>query len=326
MSAGREALVGELRGKLLAGLRPFAPAGSPYALVDFPDHSNVGDSAIWLGQLKMFDELVGRPPAYVSHRRNCDWEALAAVEGTIFIHGGGNFGDIYPAHQDFREEVLRRFPGRLVVQLPQSLHYGEPAGVRRTAEAIGAHGNFVLCVRDENSRKLAEAFDCATLLLPDSAFFLDLARSGPPKREVVYLHRTDSERVGEGVSSLPDGWAEVDWLDEPKRLTRRHERLAALRGLGLSPRAAVREAAYRRAAQERVGRGVRILSEGEMMVTDRLHAHILATLMDLPHLVLDNSYGKLSRYMAAWGTDRGSGRAVESLQAAIEAWRLTRSA
>ena len=232
MSEGRDALVRELREALLTGLRPFVAAGGAYALIDFPNHSNVGDSAIWLGELELFKQLTGRRPTYVCDFRNCDWDALAAIDGPIFIHGGGNFGDIYPAHQAFREEVLRRFPGRRVIQLPQSLHYAHPDGLRRTADSIRSHGNFVLCVRDENSRSIAEAFDCRTLLLPDSAFFLNLARRGRSTHEVVYLHRTDSERVEEGVS-LPAGWAEVDWLEEPKRPTRRHERLTALRGLGL---------------------------------------------------------------------------------------------
>jgi pyruvyl transferase EpsO len=37
-----------------------------------------------------------------------------------------------------------------------------------------------------------------------------------------------------------------------------------------------------------------------LVVTDRLHGHILAMLMDMPTLVLDNSYGKNSRYAAVW--------------------------
>ena len=43
--------------------------------------------------------------------------------GPIFIHGGGNFGDLWAAHQEFRERVLERFPDRQIIQFPQSIHY-----------------------------------------------------------------------------------------------------------------------------------------------------------------------------------------------------------
>ena len=36
------------------------------------------------------------------------------------------------------------------------------------------------------------------------------------------------------------------------------------------------------------------------MITDRLHAHILSTLLDIPHVALDNDYGKIGSYLAAW--------------------------
>jgi pyruvyl transferase EpsO len=36
------------------------------------------------------------------------------------------------------------------------------------------------------------------------------------------------------------------------------------------------------------------------VVTDRLHAHLLALLLGIPHVVLDNSYGKLHHFIAAW--------------------------
>jgi pyruvyl transferase EpsO len=37
-----------------------------------------------------------------------------------------------------------------------------------------------------------------------------------------------------------------------------------------------------------------------VVITDRLHAHLLALLLDIPHAALDNSYGKLGRFLDAW--------------------------
>ena len=40
-----------------------------------------------------------------------------------------------------------------------------------------------------------------------------------------------------------------------------------------------------------------------MVVTDRLHAHLLSLLLAIPHAVLDNTYGKLGRFLDAWTGD-----------------------
>ena len=34
---------------------PHVQSGQPYALLDFPNHSNIGDSAIYAGELAFFD-------------------------------------------------------------------------------------------------------------------------------------------------------------------------------------------------------------------------------------------------------------------------------
>ena len=59
------------------------------------------------------------------------------------------------------------------------------------------------------------------------------------------------------------------------------------------------------AAKARLRRGIRQISRGRAIVTDRLHVHICSLLLGRPHAVLDNSYGKIRRFMAAFsgGTD-----------------------
>ena len=59
------------------------------------------------------------------------------------------------------------------------------------------------------------------------------------------------------------------------------------------------------AAHNRFRRGIRQISRGRAIVTDRLHVHICSLLLGRPHAVLDNSYGKFRRFMSAFsgGTD-----------------------
>jgi pyruvyl transferase EpsO len=303
--AGPRALIARLNDRIASVLAPYQPR-APFALVDFPDYTNVGDSSIWLGTLAHFGHA-GLAPAYVCTQASFDPAALtaAAPDGPIFIQGGGNFGDLWPAHQTFRCDLLRRFPGRPILQLPQSIHFNDPANIAETRRAIAAHGAFTLLVRDHVSEAFANAnFDCPVLLCPDMAFRLGpLARPGPPSHQVLYLLREDRESRNHPPSQanarLTDSLV-TDWLSEPRAFSdaRRRDINAEI----AAGRINAADDVARRLAAIRHTRGVHILSLGRHVVTDRLHGHILCTLLGIPHTVLDNNYGKLSRFIETWST------------------------
>ena len=59
---------------------------------------------------------------------------------------------------------------------------------------------------------------------------------------------------------------------------------------------------YERVSGERMKRGTRLLSRARFIITDRLHVHIVSTLLGIPHCFLDNSYGKILRFSNAFDT------------------------
>ena len=97
----------------------------------------------------------------------------------------------------------------------------------------------------------------------------------------------------------------VDWLTESRLSARAHKIVGLLRGLGdgWPSRAHLRSTRYEAVAWARVIRACRLLSSGRAVITDRLHAHILCLLLDIPHIVLDNNYGKIVRFLDAWTGD-----------------------
>ena len=54
-----------------------------------------------------------------------------------------------------------------------------------------------------------------------------------------------------------------------------------------------------------VRRGVEIISSARVIVTDRLHAHVFAILLGIPHVVLDNRYGKIRSTFETWTAESG---------------------
>lgn len=291
---------GRLQARLDESLVPLIGDG-PVALVDYPDHANVGDSAIWLGETAWLRKR-GLTPAYVSTIRAHDHDALAVAmpEGPILLHGGGNFGTLWQTHQDFRLAMLERFPGRPIVQLPQSIFFDHDAAVADSARAIERHGRFTLCVRDEPSLEFARRhFPCETLLVPDMAFAIGRLARQPAAADIFCLMRTDHEKAGSHESLGPPRAITGDWLKDDRGALRRTAIGTRLLGLMDSANAA-RVRHYERQAWARVRRGIAQLSQGRVVITDRLHGHILSTLLAIPHVALDNSYRKIGNFIDAW--------------------------
>lgn len=320
----RVAAVRSLRTQLLETLRPIVAELDGYALIDFPNYANVGDSAIYLGQLAALRALGAPRPRYICDFRTYDRAELArriGAKGAILLTGGGSFGDLWPTAQDLREEIVRAFPGNAVVQLPQTIHFETREALHRARSAFNTHDDITLLVRDRRSLEIAgNEFTARTLLCPDMAFALGaLDRPRRPLYPAVWLLRTDKESAVEAIS-VPTG-VRRDWLDEPP---------TRLRSLSYTLTNAVRHPAlgglarpllrsvYEPLARQRLRRGLHTLASGRVVVTDRLHGHILSLLLNIPHIVLDNSYGKLASFAETWTTGIDGVRQARSIAEAAE--------
>lgn len=305
-------LISEHRSRLLRTLGEIVPEG-PVALLGRPAHRNVGDQAIWLGQREAIRGLDDRRPVYACSIASYDAAELRRrlPRGTILLTGGGNLGDLYPAEQEFREQVLEDFPDRRVVVLPQSVHFRRDESLERARRAFESHPDLVLAVRTGRSLDVArERFDVPVRLAPDMATALGrLPATEPPFRTpLLFLLRRDGEASrkrgepgrenGARVEDWGDGHGEADTWSGARHWLR--WRLASSRGHHLASAFDYLRSARTRHAWYRVSAGLSLLSGAGAVITDRLHGHILATLLGVPHVALDNSYGKVHAYVRSW--------------------------
>jgi len=283
------------------------------ALLDFPSHMNVGDSMIWAGEMDSL-RRIGRRVRYAADHARYDPAVLQQRHplGPILLHGGGNFGDLWPEFQRFRERVLLDFPGRKVIQLPQSVHFRDRVNAGVTNSALRKHPDFLLLCRDKESFSLAAELlpDVRTERVPDAAFGWKVpAQQQPqPNRGTLVLLRRDHESQP-GANELlewcrsnldPARTTFADWglhgrdllkwrlARVPGSLARRNRVLGRLR----TTRRAV-EAGYEKMLDLNLRAGIDAFSDRSLIVTDRLHAHVLAAKMHVRHVVMDNSYGKI---------------------------------
>lgn len=290
-----------------ARIARFIPPGARVGFVDYPMHINVGDLLIFLGAMDFF--AANRNPLPVSFcLYDAGERAFAALEDVdvIACHGGGNFGDIYPRHQRLREAIVRRFPHKPVVIMPQSIQFGSEQAMAESAAVFRRHPDVAICVRDAHSEAVARhRFTDKVLLLPDMAHrlydaFAPVRDAGyAPEDRPFHLLRRDVEAAGTGRDA-PQGadWNTIMRFSEKLRMER-HRSAARLRGrLGLVSASAVH--AYRDTVDGIVTAIAGRLAARNPWTTSRLHGAIFGLLLGRQVTLKDNSYGKNSRYFDQW--------------------------
>jgi len=292
---------------------------SKVALLDFPNHNNVGDNAIWLGE-KAALKKIGVEVVYQCDIYTYSEKALhkkLGKGGIVLLHGGGNLGSVWPEHQNFRERIISTLKDYSIIQLPQSVFFDNDAEKHKFGKVAKEHPDLKILVRDKISFDVLNELNLQVELCPDMAFALGaLLRKGKPKVDAVWLSRTDHESAGHSIENTIFKIEKLDWLmGEPGRYYSRFSPKITVRIRRLVQRV-FRNSTFVRnklwkinanqfdfLAQRRLNRGVRILSRGKIIITDRLHGHIISTLIGKPQLLFDNHYKKIGNYRACFEPD-----------------------
>lgn len=322
MSAAADVLT-DARTRIRAALEPHLAGSDRAALIGGAMHPNTGDHVILLGTLAHLDEqgvdvgwFVGDPRAYSR-------EALdrhLAPGDPLVIRGGGSVNDLWPGFQQFRERLIADNHHRRIIQLPQSIHFRDPANADRFADVVRSHGGVTLLTRDKPSTERAHEMGIEPVLCPDSALYLPARpKAGKADIPVLLLARTDREAAADW-SGVDAAVPRFDWVQEPTG-TAFDGRVAAklttiLRGSRRLERVLF---ARQRIVSERILAGTeRVLSRARVVVTDRLHGHLICLLMEQPHVIVDNSDGKVRAFYDAWTRGSDLVRFAESPEEAIE--------
>lgn len=291
--------------RMLLPIVKVIPPGSQIAYLDYPVHENIGDLLIMKGT-----ELFFREHRIRVRKRLCLHQFRVGMrlpqDWILVFHGGGNFGDLYPDNQRFREQVARAYPQHRIVVLPQTVHFADASQQERSLRLLGEHPDFHLFVRDTVSYDTVKEKLANVYLAPDMAhqlYPIQRQRGTDPggRRGTLGLLRTDGEAgpqsAGLAAADLGTDWpALLTWTEFLAlrllvigfRLDRYLFNLLPLRPL------------WYRMAERWIGKARRLYSDCDEVVTSRLHGHLLACLMNVPNRLIDNSYGKNMNYYRTW--------------------------
>lgn len=288
-----------------------------YVLMGLPYYLNVGDILIWEGT-RQFLAATGRKCLNAGCRYR---EEDRIRDGTlILLQGGGNFGDLWRWVQEERLAVLRRHPNNPALIFPVSCWYEDQALLRQDADRLAGHPNLTICARDEASYQLlVRNFRNRILLVPDMAFFVDPVplrkRMASRPTGALYVKRTDKELVesqGGMPEALPAGLTVADWPSVEtapwhwalyNHLLKWGRNARRKRGIWrvADPVVKLSDWFYHQISRRLlIQQGAAFIGRHRTIYSTRLHAAILAILLDKEVQIMDNTYGKNSGFYQTW--------------------------
>ncbi|CAG5126918.1 unnamed protein product, partial [Candidula unifasciata] len=262
-------------------------------LIDIPVFENKGDPAIAAGEVFLLDKL-NKTIVFHCEAHSCIRNLRKAIKVSkgypkddlvILLQGGGNLVG-YVFEDRIRRKYIDAFPERNCILFSQSiwLHGKYSVDLKFARQTYSNRSNLVIFLRDRQSLEIAKKnFKAVRLILaPDLAFCIGMIlRQMPPLYDIIWLRREDTESSSYTFPNIPDNISvnASDWLKWRSNTGNR-----------------VVENVFIIASE-----GFQFLQRGRIVVTDRLHGHILSTLLNIPHVIIDNPpYLKLSSFHKTW--------------------------
>lgn len=287
-----------------------------YLYLDLPYHNNLGDTLIWKGTEDFLSALPYKClfSASANNRKlfsmKCDKDVL------ILLHGGGNFGDLWLLHNNFRKKVIAAMPDHKVIILPQTVFYEDRKHLEEDARFYSNYPNVSICARDKNSYKLLkENFPRNNIfLLPDMAFCMNIDKRKKSCYEIkdsLFVKRMDKEFVENKYYSLVPKDATIsDWPTFVNKEYKEYKYLRILnrycsaidRRLNTNIDNIIIDLYWKKILKNKnVNLAINFIEEYKNIYTTRLHAVILSVILNKPNItVFDNNYGKNSSFVDTW--------------------------
>ncbi len=287
-----------------------------YFFLELPYYENIGDTLIWEGSLNFFKQF--KYKCLYSASLQTFYLHRASSSTPIFLQGGGNFGDLWEEHHNFRKHVIELYPSNPITIFPQSTCYESNENLKEDEVFFAKHTNVVMCARDINSFEFMKQHfpHNRVLLVPDMAFFIDFKKYGAkqnlPTERTLFAKRIDKELKDNSWPEQIPQTAEVhDWPTFEFK-AKKYQRadyicgwlnfFANIKGIKSFNRLIdfQRNHFYRK---EYLKYCVEFLSKYDTVYSTRLHIMIAAAMLGKQVYVIDNTYGKNISIYNTWLKD-----------------------
>lgn len=277
-------------------------------LLGTPEHGNIGDHIIAESEKDMLTNIDSHTieiPMNIVH----SVKQFFKKNDKIAISGGGWMGDVWRRDEDFIRKIISEFTGNKVVIFPQTVCYkNNDSYLNEGIEIYKNHSNLTLCVRDKDSYNfcLKNKFTVSNdqvKLFPDMALLYRVDKIISRKTSHVDMLENDianepiakKKQYNIGVCFRNDRESSVPIDTRTDILSRLFNKYGNVIYVDTCE---VKYISLWKRHKE-INNMLDKISKLDLLITDRLHAMIIAALVQTPCIVFDNATHKV-RGVYSW--------------------------
>lgn len=263
------------------------------------DYRNIGDIAITIAQRKILsntfpDRKIIEIPMINAFKYENYIKEILNNDDLLTLIGGGNMGNVYLSFEERRRFIIDLFKNNKAISFPQSIDFLETDDgkkeFKKSIDAYSKNQNLTILAREQKSFDIMKKnFRNNVLLVPDSVFYLqnqlDLNHTQERKNITLCL-RNDKEKI-----------TNPDFTNDLKLLLMKHnyKNISIIDTIIENPQLS---------SEDRILSLKTFLNThyytSKVIVTDRLHGMIFASITNTPCIVFDNSNKKISSTYNTW--------------------------
>ncbi|RMJ11306.1 hypothetical protein BHE90_009711 [Fusarium euwallaceae] len=336
-TAGCEDLVNDLQQRIIQTYQKRFK-GIRYANIwGYLETENKGDAAIWSAQQILLSILgIETMEACRFMHQGCNMEKFRKgleehrPHSAIIMAGGGNFNDYYWEDQPSRMKMISTFTNVSIRAFPQSIFMNNPERINLTHIAFKKHHDLQLAARDKPSYdwlldNFGQTDGIDNDLIPDIAFMWgnrsDFRVNTPKTHDILILARKDAEISAGDSAMIPFGEGRIDLGGAVGNVTYRKVDWKFTETPDIDNKDN-RERGKNQRAWAKSMAGFDLLGSARFVITDRLHGHILSTVIGVPHVLMDSKLGKNLNFHNTWTRDCKCTKITKSIHSAFDVARM----
>lgn len=269
-------------------------------LLGTPTHCNIGDAAIAIAELDFLQDNGYR----VIEISVNEWKKYKKIitkkinKKTLLLHGGGNFGDLWPYEENIREEIIQSFPNNGFILMPQTFFVTSSFSNESRIEMQKKYNDnrFDLFAREKISyeRMISMFPNAKCYLVPDIVLYetnkkiFDIYNI-EKSVDILMVLRNDRE----GILDHND----ISFLCNIANSNKLSYKLSDM----LYHSSVIKKEDRKRIIQQKLEE----IKSSKVVITDRLHAMIFAFISNVPCIILNNNNYKI-KGVYKWIEENGS--------------------
>lgn len=253
-----------------------------------PEHGNMGDQAIAIAEKKFIKDIL--PDYSILEILINDTSNLLGLikkniktEDIIFLHGGGNIGDIYMKNEIFRRKIIKCFKNNKIISFPQTIHFSSSKSglieLEKSKKIYNNHSNLLLTAREETSYAIMKNIfpKNKVILTPDMVLYLNEQDKKDVRENIFVCLRSDRESI-------------ISCKDRIELLIKLREKYKDFLSIGDT---VIKKKILIDNREIEFEKLLNSFRKSRVVITDRLHGMIFCAITGTPCIVLQNYNHKI---------------------------------